>query len=101
MNIYDERIGPIKKKTSDLKEIHTDGGYGSQQMDQTMEQEEFLPLSSAVKGRESQVQKTIEKSWDDSETYLVSCPFHTVESAPTKKKTKAVFDTSICKIIVT
>ena len=94
--ILNERIGPIKKKTPDLKEIHTDGGYGSQQIDQTMEQEEILHVTTAVKGRESQVQKTIEKSRDDSETYLVSCPFQTVESTPTKKKNKAVFDTSIC-----
>jgi hypothetical protein len=94
--LLNERIGPIKKKTPDLKEIHTDGGFGSCETDQLMEQEGILHVTTAVKGRESQVQKTIEKSRDNSETYLVSCPFQTIESAPTKKRNKAVFDIQIC-----
>ena len=94
--IRNERIGPIKKKTPDLQEIHTDGGYGSEAIDQTMEQEKILHVTTAVKGRESQVQKTIEKPLKHANTYKVSCPFQTVESTPTKKKNKAVFDTRIC-----
>ena len=94
--IRNERIGPIKKKTPDLQEIHTDGGYGSEAIDQTMEQEKILHVTTAVKGRESQVQKTIEKLREDSGNYKVSCSFQTVESTPTKKKNKAVFDIQIC-----
>ena len=95
-SILNERIGPIKKKTPDLKEIHTDGGYGSEEIDRTMVQEKILHVTTAVKGKESPVQKTIEKPRKDSDTYKVSCPFQTVESAPTKKKNKAVFNTHIC-----
>jgi len=94
--ILNERIGLIKKKTPDLEEIHTDGGYGSEEIDRTMEQEKILHVTTAVKGRESQIQKIIEKPREDSGTYKVSCPFQTVESAPTKKKNKAVFDIQIC-----
>jgi hypothetical protein len=94
--ILNQRIGPIKKKTPDLEEIHTDGGYGSEEIDRTMEQENVLHVTTAVRGRESQVQKTIEKSSEDSETYLVSCPFQRVESTPTKKKNKSVFEIQIC-----
>ena len=94
--LLNKRIGPIKKKTPDLEEIHTDGGYGSPETDQKMEQEKILHVTTAVKGRESQVQITIEKSREDSEDYLISCPYQTVESAPTKKKNKADFDIQIC-----
>jgi len=94
--ILNERIGPIKKKTPDLEEMHTDGGYGSTDTDQTMEEEKVLHVTTAVKGRESRVQKTIEKPREDSETYLVSCPRQTVESTPTKKRNKAVFDIHTC-----
>ncbi|MBS3772528.1 MAG: transposase [Bacteroidales bacterium] len=94
--LLNQRIGQIKEKTPDLEEMHTDGGYGSPEIDQTMEEEEVLHVTTAVKGRESQIQKTIEKPREDSENYLVSCPRQTVESTPTKKKNKAVFDSQIC-----
>jgi hypothetical protein len=47
------RIGPIKKKIPDLEEIHTDGGFGSPETDQLMEQEGILHVTRVVKGRES------------------------------------------------
>ena len=50
-----------------------------------MEQEKILHVTTAVKGRERQVQKTIEKPREDSGTYKVSCPFQIVESAPTTR----------------
>lgn len=94
--LLNHRIGQIKEKAPDLEEMHTDGGYGSPEIDQTMEEEKVLHVTTAVKGRESHVQKTIEKPRKNAENYLVSCPRQTIESTPTKKKNKAVFDNQIC-----
>jgi hypothetical protein len=33
-----DRIGPLKEKTPDLKELHTDGGYGSEDNDRKFEE---------------------------------------------------------------
>ena len=40
-----------------LEEIHTDGGYGSEEIDQTMEQENVLHVTTAARGRERKLMK--------------------------------------------
>jgi len=37
-NIMNDRIEPLKEKTPDLKELHTDGGYGSKDNDRKFEE---------------------------------------------------------------
>ena len=37
-DIINDRIETLKEKTSDLKELHTDGGYGSEDNDQKFEE---------------------------------------------------------------
>jgi hypothetical protein len=94
--MLNERLGQIKEKTPDLEEMHTDGGYGSSETDGMMEEEDVLHVTTAVRGRESQVQKTIEKSPENENTFIVSCPFQSVVSSPTKKRHKAKFDIHHC-----
>ena len=45
----------LKEKTLDLKELHTDGAYGSKDNDQKFEELGITHIPTAVKGRKSKV----------------------------------------------
>ncbi len=50
----------IVEKTPDLKELHTDGGYGSEAVEQwieKMEENDINLVTTAVRGRESKIKK--------------------------------------------
>jgi len=61
-NIMNDRIEPLKEKTPDLKELHTDGGYGSEDNDRKFEELGITHIQTAVRGRKSKVDMTIEKT---------------------------------------
>jgi hypothetical protein len=94
--ILEERIDKIVEKTPDLKELHTDGGYGSEDVDKKMEEHDITQVSTAVRGRESQIELIITQNIDNEHEYTVKCPMQEVKSTPTKKRNKAVFDTHKC-----
>ena len=94
--ILGNRIDNVVEKTPDLNELHTDGGYGSKEVDEKMEQHNIKLITTAVKGRKSEIEKTITQSIDDKDQYTVKCPKQTVSSQPTKKKNKAIFDIEKC-----
>lgn len=94
--ILENRTEKIVEKTPDLEELHTDGGYGSEDVDKKMEEKSINLITTAVKGRESKVEKTITQNPDNEQEYLVKCPYQEVKSTPTKKRNKAVFDTNKC-----
>lgn len=73
-NIMNDRIEPLKEKTPDLKELHTDGGYGSEDNDRKFEELGITHIQTAVRGRKSKVDMTIEKTTEGE--YDVSCPLH-------------------------
>ena len=93
--ILNERIEPIKEKTPDLNELHTDGAYGSEDNDKKMEELEITHVQTAVRGRKAEVSMEIEEVSDGQ--YKVKCPHQCVSSQKTKTRHKACFDVEICK----
>lgn len=95
--ILNKRIDELKEKTPELNEIHTDGGYGSRDNDRKFEELEINQITTAVRGRESEIEKKIEQTSGSPDVYTVECPFQKMESTPTKKRHKVRFDMDICK----
>ena len=94
--ILNERVGPIKEKTPDLNELHTDGAYGSEDNDKKMEELEITHVQTAVRGRQAEVSMEIEEVSDGQ--YKVKCPHQCVSSEKARKRYKACFDVEICKL---
>ena len=92
--ILNERIEPLKEKTPDLNELHTDGAYGSEDNDKKMEELEITHVQTAVRGRKAKVTMEIEEAADGD--YKVKCPHQTVNSQKTRTRHKACFDLEIC-----
>lgn len=100
-DILNERLDGMKEKTPDLKELHTDGGYGSEDNDKKMEKHKINHIQTAVRGKESEVaieisQLPARESGGEENKYSVSCPQQKVLSQPTCKRHKACFDIQIC-----
>ena len=92
--ILNARLEKMVAKTPDLDELHTDGGYGSEDNDRTMEELDIRHVQTAIKGRTAAVPMTIEQLAED--TYQVSCPHQTVTSQATPTRFKACFEQSVC-----
>jgi len=93
--ILEQRLDRLKEKTPDLKELHTDGAYGSEQNDKKMEDLKITHVQTAVRGRAAEVAMEIEAVSDDE--YLVCCPHQCAKSHRTRKRYKACFDPAICR----
>ena len=93
--ILNNRLDKMKSKTADLAELHTDGGYGSEDNDIKMEALEIDHIQTAVRGREAAVLMNIQQQSKDC--YQVTCPFQQVTSLPTRTRHKAVFDITVCE----
>lgn len=91
------RIDKIKEKTPELNEMHTDGGYGSEDNDKKLEALKITQITTAVRGRESEIEKKIEQTGQSPDVYTVECPHQTAVSTPTKQRYKVRFDLNICK----
>jgi len=92
-DIMNDRIETLKEKTPDLKELHTDGGYGSEDNDRKFKELGITHIQTAVRGRKSKVEMKIEETEGE---YEVSCPLQKVESENTRIRHKACFDKKIC-----
>ncbi len=95
--ILNERVDKMKEKTPELNEMHTDGGYGSEDNDKKFEELKINQITTAVRGRESEIEKKIEQISGAPDKYTVECPSQKVESIPTKKRHKVRFDMDICR----
>ena len=95
--ILNNRIEIIAQKIPDLDELHNDGGYGSEDNDIKLEKLEITQITTAVRGRESEIDKIINIVDIENNIYSVSCPHQKVLSTPTKQRHKVRFDISICK----
>lgn len=95
--ILNARLDNLKEKTPELNEMHTDGGYGSEDNDKKFEELEILHITTAVKGRKNEIEKKIEQTGQSPDVYTVECPFQKVESTPTRKRHKVCFDMNICR----
>lgn len=92
--LLNDRIEEITEKTPDLKELHTDGAYGSVENDRTLEEQGINHVQTAVRGPQAQVEIRIEQT--APQQHNVSCPRQQVVSEKTKTRFKAVFDGGIC-----
>jgi len=95
--ILNGRIDKIVEKTPELNEIHTDGGYGSEDNDKKLEGLKITQITTAVRGRESEIEKKIKQISQDPDVYEVGCPSQIATSVPTKQRYKVRFDTDTCK----
>lgn len=93
--ILNERLDNIKEKTPEIEELHFDGGYGSESNDEKMQKEEITPVQTAIRGRESRQEISIERN--ASGDYEVYCPLQRVKAEPARKRFKACFDENICR----
>lgn len=93
--ILNHRIDAIKEKSTDLNELHTDGGYGSSDNDKKMQKHNINHIQTAVRGRSAAVDMKLEHVGPDQ--HRVSCPMQTTHSQKTRTRFKAQFDASICE----
>jgi len=93
--ILNERLDSIKEKTPEIGELHFDGGYGSETNDKKMQKEEITPVQTAIRGRKSSCEISIERN--ESGGFEVSCPLQRVQARATRKRFKACFDRNICR----
>jgi hypothetical protein len=92
--ILNARLENMVEKTSDLDELHTDGGYGSEENDNKMEELGIRHIQTAIKGRTAAVSFRIEQLVD--KTYQVSCPYQKSIAQATRTRFKASFAQSVC-----
>lgn len=92
--ILNARLENMRDKTPDLDELHTDGGYGSEDNDEKMEDLGIRHIQTAIKGRTAAVSFRIEQLAD--ETYQVSCPYQKSTAQATRTRFKANFEPSVC-----
>jgi len=95
--ILNDRLDIIQEKTPELNELHTDGGYGSEDNDKKLDNMGINQITTAVKGRESEIEKKIEQVSQWPDVYTVECPKQKAVSTPTKQRHKVRFDMNICK----
>lgn len=95
--ILNDRLDAIQEKTPELNELHTDGAYGSEENDIKMSEMEINQITTAVRGRESEIEKKIEQVSQSPDVYTVECPKQKAISTPTKQRHKVRFDMNICR----
>lgn len=95
--ILNDRLDIISEKTPELNELHTDGGYGSEGNDIKLDELGINQITTAVRGRESEIEKKIEQVSQSPDVYTVECPRQKAVSTPTKQRHKVRFDMSICR----
>ena len=92
--VLNKRLGPLKEKTPNLNEMHTDGAYGSRDNDAKYSELKITPIQTAVRGPQTDVRFDIEQI--DDNNYIVICPRQRQRSRPTRKRHKACFDLNEC-----
>ena len=93
--ILENRILEMKEKTPDLVEYHTDGGYGSPQVDELMEECCVKQIQTAIIGRKAHVKMVINETVDNE--YWVSCEFgQKIKAEKTMRNWRVVFDKEKC-----
>jgi hypothetical protein len=96
--ILADRTDSICASMPGLKEIHQDGGFGSETNDKIFEDKKIVCVQTAVKGREAKVEIDITLD-EPSDTFIAHCQHgQSVLAEPTDKRYKAVFLQEICAI---
>jgi hypothetical protein len=92
------RLDHLQEKTPDLDEIHFDGSYGSESVDQKLEALGITGIQTAVRGKRCEIEISIKQVSESK--YQVSCPHQTVYSSLARKRHKANFNLAICNSCV-
>jgi hypothetical protein len=93
--LLEGRMDDLKAITEDLRELHIDGGFGSEALDKRSAELEIEIIQTAVKGREAAVDFEITYN-NESGKFEVSCPFQTVEASKARARMKAEFAEKHC-----
>lgn len=93
-NVLHDRLEIVKAKTPDLNELHNDGAYGSEGNDEKCSELTITQIQTAIRGRESVVPLSIERTGGD--LYKVSCPHQTVIAEKARKRYRAQFSETVC-----
>jgi hypothetical protein len=93
--ILNDRLPEIMEIAPDIEEIHFDGGYGSADNDEIMQEMNITQVQTAVRGKKEKVEMKVEVI--ENEGIELSCPSgQKVAVEQTKKNNKAKFDVDIC-----
>lgn len=87
-------VGESVEKMPDLKELHADGAYGSEDNDKKFEELGITHIQTAVRGRKNKVDLKIEETKEGK--YEVTCPRQKVNSEKVRIRYKACFDKGVC-----
>ena len=79
----------LKKKTPDLKELYTRGGYRSEDNDKKFEEFKITHIEAAVRGRENRVDIKNEKTTEGASD--MSCLQQRVKSEKTRSRYTSLF----------
>lgn len=94
--ILEKRLPFMIDKTPDLDEYHSDGGYGSPNVDLIMNKHSITQIQNAIRGRKAAAEFTIRE--DELGQYWVSCKNgETAIAKKADKRYKAVFDYYKCQ----
>jgi hypothetical protein len=93
--ILGERLPEMHRKTPDLVELHTDGGYGSEANDRELAQRQILPVQTGIRGPSARAPMRITQ--DQTDLLHVRCAAgHVVPGSTTRKHYKAEFSAAHC-----
>ena len=102
--MLDEVLPGLKERT-DVEQMHTDGGYNSPKVDETMREQRVEQVQSAIRGRKPSEEKLGLEDFDwetdgDGQPQNVTCPHEqSVAVEPGRKQGRycASFDASDCE----
>ena len=93
--ILHDRLPAMKEKTPDLRELHTDATYGSEDNDLLEAALGIAHVQTAIRGHVSPAPMQIEK--DEAGCFHIRCSGgHVVQGEPTRTRFKAAFPASAC-----
>ena len=93
--ILHERLPAMHEKTPELRELHTDAGYGSEDNDLRQAGLGIEAVQTAIRGRVAQAPMRIER--DESGLLHIRCAAgHLVTGRPAEKHHKAEFSAASC-----
>lgn len=93
--ILNERLPEMQRKTPELRELHHDAGYGSEDNDRLETEYGIQAVQTAIRGRTSPAPMHIER--DEAGFLHIRCAAgHVVPGEPAKKSLKAVFAAANC-----
>jgi len=95
--LLNDQLDQLKEQCPDIKELHVDGGMGSEDIDIKAKKEKIKIIQTAVRGRTAKV--AIKVKGNEKKGFVVDCPHSkqpSINATKTKKGYKAAFDLSTC-----